>query len=227
MELYIYSDEPGVFDYVHNEYYTYGGLILPGRDLRDNVSRKYVGAEKNISKAYPKGSELKASFVSNKHKNKLYGAVKPCVKFGAVVTQSNVQKNIFDRKESKQRYLDYVYKMALKNAFVGMQNDSIIKFEDITGLNIYVDEHTTATDGLYELRQSLIQEFKHGTFNWNWNRFYPPIFPNLLDVKLRYCNSAKVPLVRAADIVANHLYYLVNQNKEIDYQNHLYVKHFP
>ena len=30
-----------------------------------------------------------------------------------------------------------------------------------------------------------------------------------------------------ADIVANHLYYLVNQNKEIDYQNHLYVKHFP
>lgn len=227
MELYIYSDESGVFDNKHNQFYTYGGLIMVGRELRDNVARKYVGAEKNIAKAYPPGMELKAALVKNKHKNKLYGAVKPCVKFGAIVTQANVHEEIFAHKTSKQRYLDYVYKMALKNAFIEMEAANIIKFDEITGLNVYVDEHTTATDGCYELRQALLQEFKIGTFNRDWNIFYKPIFPNLLDVKLQYCNSSKVPLVRAADIVANHLYYLSVNRLRIDTENHLYVKRFP
>lgn len=227
MELFIYSDESGVFDNKHNKYYTYGGLILVGKDLRDNVSRKYVGAEKNIRKAYDADMELKASLLSNKHKSKLYGSVKPCIKFGAIINQHHVQKEIYDHKESKQRYLDYVYKMALKNAFIEMESDKIIRFDEITKLNVFVDEHTTATNGRYELRESLIQEFKIGTFNWSWNMFFPPIFENLKDVELHFCNSAKVPLIRAADIVANHLYYLTTQNKKIDTENHLYVKRFP
>lgn len=227
MELYIYSDESGVLDKKHNNYYTYGGLILAGKELRDNVARKYVGAEKNIAKAYPTGMELKASYIKNKHKTKLFGAVKPCVKFGAIIKQSMVRDEIFKYKESKQRYLDYVYKIALKNAFNKMQEDRIIQFEDISGLNIFVDEHTTATDGRYELRQSLIQEFKIGTFNWNWNKYYAPIFPNLKDVKLQYCNSAKVPLVRASDIIANRLFYLATNHLEINDQSNFYIKRFP
>lgn len=227
MELYIYSDESGVFDNKHNQYYTYGGLIIVGKELRDNVARKYVGAEKNIAKAYPSGMELKAALVSNRHKSKLYGAVKPYNKFGAIITQANVHEKIFAHKASKQRYLDYVYKMALKNAFIEMEAANIIKFDDVTGLNVYVDEHTTATDGRYELRQALLQEFKIGTFNMEWNIFYKPIFPNLQDVKLQYCNSSKVPLVRAADIVANHLYYLSTSRQRIDTENHLFVKRFP
>ena len=180
MELYIYSDESGVFDCKHNQFYTYGGLIMVGKELRDNVARKYVGAEKNIAKAYPPGMELKAALVSNRHKTKLYGALKPCLKFGAIITQANVHQEIFAHKTSKQRYLDYVYKMALKNAFIEMEAANIIRFEDITGLSVYMDEHTTATDGCYELRQALLQEFKIGTFNRDWNTFYKPIFPQFI-----------------------------------------------
>lgn len=33
MELFIYSDESGVFDSVHNDYYVYGGLILVNNNL--------------------------------------------------------------------------------------------------------------------------------------------------------------------------------------------------
>ena len=29
MEIYVYSDESGVFDKVHNELFVFGGLILP------------------------------------------------------------------------------------------------------------------------------------------------------------------------------------------------------
>ena len=227
MELYIYSDESGVFDKRHNDYYTYGGLILVGRNLRDNVARKYLGAERNIAKAYQSGMELKASYIKNKHKTKLFGAVKPCVKFGAVIKQHEVHDEIFKHKESKQRYLDYVYKIALKNAFHAMQAHHIIQFDEISGLNVFVDEHTTATDGIYELRQALLQEFKIGTFNMTWQKFYPPIFPNLRDVKLQYCNSAKVPLVRASDIVANRLYYLATNKLDTSMQSNFYIKKFP
>lgn len=227
MELFIYSDESGVFDNKHNIYYTYGGLILADRNLRDNVSRKYIGAERNIGKSYKSGIELKASLLSNKHKTKLYGSVKPYVKFGAIIDQREVREEIFNHKESKQRYLDYVYKMALKNAFIGMENNNLIEFDKITKLNVFVDEHTTATNGRYELRQSLMQEFKTGTFNWSWNTFYPPIFTNLADVTLQHCNSAKVPLIRASDIIANRLYYLSTHDKQVAVDNNLYIKYFP
>jgi len=227
MDLYIYSDESGVFDHLHNDTYVYGGLIFVSRDERDNYNRKYIGAERNIAKAYEHGMELKACAIKNKHKMKLFNATKDCIRFGAIVDEHAVEKNIYNHKLSKQRYLDYVYKIALKNAFIGMKNDSLIRFEDIRTLNIFVDEHTTATDGRYELRQSLIQEFKLGTHNQNYSTFFPPIFTNLKDVKLYYCNSSKNALVRASDIIANRLFYLETHNIPIDEQRYLYIRRFP
>lgn len=42
MNIYIYSDESGVFDKVHNDYYVYGGLILLGKKQRDDCIHKYA-----------------------------------------------------------------------------------------------------------------------------------------------------------------------------------------
>lgn len=227
MEIYIYSDESGVFDNVHNDYYVYGGLIFVSKDLKDTASRKYSGAEKNIAKAYKKGIELKACYINNKHKSRLYKSLRPFVKFGSVTYEKDINSSIFLDKRSKQRYLDFVYKIALKNAFVKMEHNNMIDFNSVTRLHVYVDEHTTATNGRYELREALLQEFKIGTFNWNWNKFYPPIFPNLVDVNLHFCNSSKVPLIRAADIIANHLYYLTNSNRSVGDKENLFIKVFP
>lgn len=46
MDLFIYSDESGVFDKEHNEIYVYGGLIFLGKELKDSYARKYIAAEK-------------------------------------------------------------------------------------------------------------------------------------------------------------------------------------
>lgn len=75
----------------------------------------------------------------------------------------------------------------------------------------FVDEHTTATDGKYELREALEQEFRFGTYNWNYSVFFPPLFPNVKTVDVCFCNSSKVTLVRAADIIANKIYYYANE----------------
>lgn len=41
------------------------------------------------------------------------------------------------------------------------------------------------TDGRYELRENLLNEFKIGTFNSNYKSFFPPIFPNLKGSRIK------------------------------------------
>ena len=49
-----------------------------------------------------------------------------------------------------------------------------------------------------------------------YDKFFPPLFPNMKSVDLDYCNSAKITLIRAADIIANKIYFeTVNNNCEV------------
>lgn len=47
MNIYIYSDESGVFDKEHNDYFVFGGLILLGKEEKENWSRKYSSIKEN------------------------------------------------------------------------------------------------------------------------------------------------------------------------------------
>ena len=59
----------------------------------------------------------------------------------------------------------------------------------------------------------MLQEFKEGMFSTDYVSFKQPIFPNLKSLDVKYCNSSKNTLVRAADIVANKLYYAATNAK--------------
>ena len=209
MNLFIYSDESGVFDKAHNKFFVFGGLVFSSKDARDVAARKYIAAEKviRIRENFTADNEVKATTISNADKGKLYRSLNQVQKFGVVVDQARVLDSIFSSKKSKQRYLDYAYKIAVKRKFEVLISRGLLNREKVEGLYFCVDEHTTATDGLYELRESLEQEFKYGTYNWNFSTFLPPIFPNLKEVNVRFCNSSKVTLVRASDIVANKLFF--------------------
>ncbi len=49
MNIYIYSDESGVFDQTHNSFFVFGGLIFLSKQSRDEWSRRYIHAEKNCT----------------------------------------------------------------------------------------------------------------------------------------------------------------------------------
>ena len=95
----------------------------------------------------------------------------------------------------------------------------IINPDDVERLYFYVDEHTTSTDGCYELREGLEEEFKNGTYNFSYDIFFPPIFKQMKDVRLEYCNSQKKLLVRAADIIANRIFFLARSGKNDELNN--------
>lgn len=229
MNIFIYSDESGVFDKIHNEYFVFGGLILLGKDSKEEWERLYRNAEIAITPKYQQNQELKASVVSNKDKGKLFRSLNKCYKFSVVINESKVHEEIFKNKKSKQRYLDYAYKITVKKALQDVINKGIINPNEVENIYFFVDEHTTATDGKYELREALEQELMVGTFNYHYSVFYEPIFPDLKSLSLEYCNSEKKRLVRAADIIANRVYYLAvsNQLEKINEISNLHNIYLP
>ena len=220
MNIYVYSDESGVFDKKHNDIFVFGGLIILGNNSKEEWSRKYSAAEKVLrnKKECVKSFELKATNVTNGEKGKLFRSLNNCYKFGVIINQNKVLNNIFDCKKSKQRYLDYAYKIAVKRALEELIKDKIIAPKEIKKIYFYVDEHTTATNGRYELKEALEQELRYGTYNYNYSTFYRPLFAELNEVNLEFCNSKSKLLVRAADIVANKIFYLAKTDKSHEIQ---------
>ena len=233
MDIYVYSDESGVFDQLHNEVYVYGGIIFLSKESKDECSRKYKHAEDVVrhNGNYGKETEIKAALVTNKQKSGLFRSLNQHYKFGAVVAQKEIMSRVFNDKKTKQRYLDFVYKLSLKNAFKSLIKSGKISAEAVDNIYIFADEHTTATNGRYELREGLEEEFKRGTFNYNYNIFYEPIFTKLKSIHLSFRNSDSCVLIRAADIVSNHIYHEAISSKHKFHQfpmrSDLFIKYFP
>lgn len=215
MNIYVYSDESGVFDKNHNDYFVYGGIICLSRDEKDNLTRSYLQVEKvlreikNIDATF----ELKASKLTTKEKGKVFRSLNHCHKFCIIINLKSVLQNIYSDKKSKQRYLDYAYKIGLKKALLNLCNKGLIDPLKVNEIHVFCDEHKTATNGRYELESSLEQEFKIGTYNLSFDIFYEPVFPNVKKVTVKYCDSKTIPLIRSADIVANKVYFSATNNK--------------
>ena len=210
MNLFVYADESGVLDPKHNDFFVFGGIIFLGKEARDDAARKYLHAERALRESNASLDsipEIKASVISNKQKGKLFRSLNNEHSFGVVVEQKRLKEYIYSHKKKKQRYLDYVFKIALKRALQGMMRDGVFSASEIENIYVRMDEHSTATDGRYELQEGLEEEFKHGTTNYDWDRYFPPIFPDMQEVRLEMRDSAQDPLIRASDIVANRLFF--------------------
>lgn len=134
---------------------------------------------------------------------------------------------IFDNKKSKQRYLDDAFKIGLKRYLESLICTKEINADVVEHIFVFADEHTTATDGRYELREALENEFKIDTFNFGRNMFSPPVFPNIKDVQLRFCNSSSNLLVRAADIVANKVFHWARSGCSVENKPDIFIHVLP
>ena len=230
MNLYIYSDESGVFDAAHNEYFVFAGIICFGKKQQEKAARMYSHAERVLRQNdYPsRGSELKASSISNKAKSKLFRSLNPFYKFCVCIEESHVHPGVYEHKKHKQRYLDYAYKMVLRKCLESLSEWGMVPSQEVRNIFVSVDEHSTATDGRYELREGLLNEFKNGTFNITYDAYFEPVFPNLETVTVDFCDSSKVFLIRASDIIANHCYHAAISSKgRIAGQRNMFVYYLP
>ena len=228
MNIFIYGDESGVFDKAHQNYYVFGGLLFLGKGLRDEATREYLSLERKIKSTYPSTEELKAYILKNKHRSALYKITSKGIKYAFIIDLNSVNENIFEHPKSKQRYLDYVYKIGLKRLFQELLKSKIINSNDIENIYIRFDEHSTATDGKYELRESIEREFKIGTFNYEIQIFFSPILPDMKgQIEVTFKDSRSDALIRASDIIANFAFRCAKNSNIEKLHKTAYVAKFP
>lgn len=127
-----------------------------------------------------------------------------CHQFAVIVDQKKLRDEVFDSKKRKQRYLDYALKRGVKAGIVDALRLQNIATRDADAVSVVVDEHSTSTDGKYNLAESIDEELRCGMFNPTWQKFYPPVFGTWLPrIPVSYVDSSKVAMVRAADVTAN------------------------
>lgn len=227
VDIFVYGDESGVFDKFHHDFFVFGGLVFLGKERKDIAARKFISAEKMIRGQYGDG-ELKACRLSNKHRSGLFRSTNGEIRYAFVVDQPKVNEGIFGNKKSKQRFLDYVYKVGLKSVFGRMIKSGILDPMSVGNIHIFFDEHATATDGRYELREAIDMEFRVGTMNFRYNTFHKPIFPKMAGgITLEFKDSKSTPLIRASDIIANRAFYYATNSRIDELSALLYTAKFP
>ena len=70
---------------------------------------------------------------------------------------------------------------------------------------IRIDESPRATDGMYDLKTSIIEELLYGITNFDYGCTFPPILFGELDLDLKYVDSKKETLVQTADFFVGYV----------------------
>lgn len=206
-EVIFFFDDSGVLH--RNEpsgYFVYAGYVFTDRKDLDSAKRKYIHANKELKKALGRSDELKAANLDAKHKRSLFNSVKKYDSVAVVVDISKVYAHILDDKKSICRYKDYILKRCVKDKLKRLIKDGrISKDEDIT-ISIFIDEQLTATNGYYDLRDSITEELQHGIANFDYGIRHQHVFDSDVTVNIRYCDSSTNYMIQASDILANRIW---------------------
>lgn len=216
MDIWIFSDESGTFDYVHHDWCIYGGMIIPDKQELDLLSRKYIALERKLRRKtkYRNLSELKATILDERDRKLFYAIFRDTLKFAAVIREKKLDIGIYKNPKTKQRYLDFAYRRTLRKAFEGMMlKRKIVQPSDILHLHVNEDEHRISTGTDLRRDESIFREFTDGVYRSDSNQFCPPVFGNLQKVSVQLHDSKKNTLIRGADIIANTVYVSLIRNE--------------
>lgn len=225
-DVFFFFDDSGVL--TNNEpsgYFVYAGYVFTSDEERTAAKHKYIRANKELKKELNIQEELKASRLEPKQKRSLYNVLRKYSSVSASVEISRVYPHIMASKKSRCRYKDYVIKMCVKRKLNNLIKDGVLSKEDDVHIHVYVDEQLTATNGYYDLRDSIVEELQYGIISFNYGTKHPPVFSGEVKVSLEYCDSKRNFLIQASDILANRIWtsFRVDNPKLRDIPNHLHL----
>lgn len=226
-DVYFFFDDSGV---LHRNapcnYFIYAGYVFTSRSDLDTAKRKYINANRKIRKATGSSGELKAANLTASQKRSLFNSIREYDSVSAAVDISRVYGYILNNKKSICRYKDYVLKLCIKRKLKDLIQSGVLSSSDDVNLHIYIDEQLTATNGYYDLRDSIMEELQHGIVSFNYGTVHPKVFDGEVKVSIEYCESKNNYLIQASDIIANRIWtsYRAN-NPELrnNIPNHLFL----
>lgn len=223
-EVIFFFDDSGVLH--KNEpsgYFVYAGYVFTDRNTLEIAKRKYMHANKILKRALKRTDELKTANLSPVHKRSLFNSVRQYDSVDVVVDISRVYDHILANKKAICRYKDYTLKRCVKNKVKSLITDGLISKDEEIVISIYIDEQLTATDGYYDLRDSIKEELQYGIVNFDYGIRHPHLFEADVIVNIKYCNSSRNYMIQASDILANRIWtsYRSQNRKLRQIDNHM------
>lgn len=225
--IYIYMDDSGKM--VKNEKcFSYGGIYFINRSDRDNFKRMYVSfiKENKCKFCLDKCSvcpEIKSNNTNPKFRRRVINMIKNkdgVFSHSITIYNKNINDTIFKDKKSKGRRIDYYQKILIKEIVKNLIKTNVINPNESLKIIIDIDEAKTATNGIYNLRESVFEELKYGIVNFNYAYNFPPLIKGDLIVEVNYVNSSKNYLVQASDFLVGYvnssLSWEINKKLNID-----------
>lgn len=206
-EVIFFFDDSGVLHKnANHRYFVYAGYVFTSRDELNNARRKYINANKKLKASLGRSDELKVAKLEPKHKRALLNSVIDFDSVSVAVDINRIYDHILSDKKSICRYKDYILKRCVKYKLELLIADGcIIKTEDIT-IHIYIDEQLTATNGYYDLRDSISEELRYGIINFDYGIKHSHLFESDVKVNIDYCDSSHNYMIQASDILANRIW---------------------
>lgn len=216
-EVYIYLDDSGTLHAnAEGQYFVYAGYIFLSHKEKDAALAAYRAAAKRCN---PAKDELKAYGAKGKTKRYLVSILKEYESLSCVVDKTRVYPSIMNNKKSIHRYKDYCIKRAVKAKMVNLINRKLIDPAQPIVIRLFIDNQPTSTDGIYNLRESIKEEFSIGIANFDYGVNHKPIFQNKVEVTTSFCDSKKHFLIQASDMLANCIFVKYNYKPNLDH-NH-------
>lgn len=207
-ECFIYLDDSGVLHKnARGQFFIYAGYIFLSKKQKDAALANYRSAARQIQKSLSKkNQEAKAYVLSGHQKRFLNSRLAEYGSFSCVVDKSCVYGSILDSKKSIHRYKDYCLKRASKTKVQELIKRGLIDPARPITLRFFIDNQPTSTDGIYNLRESIREEFQNGIANFDYGIRYDALFSERVQVFTTFCDSSKNYLIQASDILANSLF---------------------
>lgn len=149
---------------------------------------------------------MKAAGLNANQKRSLFNSIREYDSVSAAVDIRRVYGYILDNKKSICRYKDYILKLCVKRKLRDFIQQGIVSPDDDVNLHIYIDEQLTATNGYYDLRDSIVEELQHGIISFNYGMLHPKVLNGNVTVSIEYCESKCNYLIQASDILANRIW---------------------
>ena len=193
------------------EYSVYGGLLFSSKEERQKFCNQYRSLLKDIKCDYCKETktacsktcpEIKSFLISNAQRRRIVNLCKQYKTFSLIINNTQVYSHIMENKASKGRYIDYTQKITFKTIIRKLISKGLINPALPLKISINIDQQATKSNGYYNLRDGLYEEFYHGISNYNYGFTYPPILKAEPQITVDYIDSKKSVAIQAADIIA-------------------------
>ncbi|CDZ74854.1 hypothetical protein ING2D1G_0695 [Peptoniphilus sp. ING2-D1G] len=225
-EIFVFIDDSGVLHRNANDnIFVYAGYIFLSKSTKEAARNRYKKINRKIKQSIHRNDELKGCNIDNKHKRALFNAMRKEYSCHLKVDIDKIYNYILNNKNSIVRYKDYVLKRLIKTIIEKFIKNGEIDANKPIKLMISIDEQLTATDGIYDLKQSIYEELVYGIVNFDYGRNFNPILHGDCELTVSFCDSKNNYLVQASDILANRIFnsYRFNKPEWRKIKNHIYL----